>query len=285
MRTLRTLAEQPVGLVIGFAIASILFLAAFTLALTTGRVLATHDATGNVHACINPLTGQARIMLPDLPPSCTPAEQLVEWPGSSTFGDLEARVQALEDQVPDCMASEGVDAVFEGCNLHVRNGMGSTDSINGDGNLIVGYNEDFMLTEDRSGSHNLVVGPNHTYSSHSGLVAGISNNITAAFASVSGGNSNTASGMASSVSGGNRNEASGMHSSVSSGLLNSASGEQSSVSGGRDNDASGNHSSVSGGEDNQASGVSSSVSGGFDRETDSMDSTHDWRGGNLIEDS
>jgi hypothetical protein len=43
-------------------------------------------------------------------------------------------------------------------NVHVRNGLGETATTNATGNLIVGYNEDFLGDEDRSGSHNLVVG-------------------------------------------------------------------------------------------------------------------------------
>lgn len=48
-------------------------------------------------------------------------------------------------------------------NLQVINGEGATaDTANGLGNLIVGYNEDTDVPSDRSGSHNLVVGEDHT---------------------------------------------------------------------------------------------------------------------------
>ncbi len=33
---------------------------------------------------------------------------------------------------------DGVDLVSEGCNVHIRNGDGATDSTNGVGNLVVG---------------------------------------------------------------------------------------------------------------------------------------------------
>src|SRR5207253_11308856 len=62
---------------------------------------------------------------------------------------------------------------------------------------------------DRSGSHNVVVGDEHTYSSFGGLVAGSHNSITGRFASVTGGGFNTASGDHSSVSAGGFNSASG----------------------------------------------------------------------------
>ncbi len=104
------------------------------------------------------------------------------------------------------------DVVFEGCNVHVRNSLGRTDRTNGVGNLIVGYNEDDVLftpdsedgdfgTNDRSGSHNVVIGPEHAYSSYGGLVAGIRNTISGSWASVSGGGYHKASGLQSSVSG------------------------------------------------------------------------------------
>ncbi len=53
---------------------------------------------------------------------------------------------------------DGTDLVVEGCNLVVRNGMGSTSTTNGTGNLVVGYDE-VTRWDDKSGSHNVVVGP------------------------------------------------------------------------------------------------------------------------------
>ena len=100
------------------------------------------------------------------------------------------------------------DFYFEGCNVHVRNGAGQTDSLNGFGNLIVGYNEDKSVSppspKDRTGSHNLVVGRDHTYSSYGGFVAGENNSIEGRYASVSGGLRNSAIGSNSSVGGGGR---------------------------------------------------------------------------------
>ncbi len=49
------------------------------------------------------------------------------------------------------------DFYFNGCNVHVLNGAGQTDSLNGFGNLIIGYNEDVTTSpsypKDRTGSH------------------------------------------------------------------------------------------------------------------------------------
>ena len=91
-----------------------------------------------------------------------------------------------------CLRREGNDVIFEGCNVHVRSGAGATGAaVNGLGNLIVGYNE-AQPADIRTGSHNLVVGPFHTYSSHGGLVAGLDNAITGPNTTVSSGSSTAA---------------------------------------------------------------------------------------------
>ncbi len=168
----------------------------------------------------------------------------------------------------------GTDFYFEAVNVNVRSGQGNTwgstgtadasDTPNGLGNLIVGYNElPFSIPETaHTGSHNLVVGPHHRYTSFGGLVAGRQNTSSNIWASVSGGYANTAAGASTSICGGIDNLASGTFSSVSGGSSNVASGLFSSVSGGISNIASGGYSSVSGGGSNQASATVSSVSGG-----------------------
>jgi hypothetical protein len=147
--------------------------------------------------------------------------------------------------------------IFEGVNVHVRSGSGAThdfcdpllepdfpncESLTGLGNLIIGYNEQAGIgpprpRETRTGSHNLVIGQFHTYSSFGGFVAGVINAVTAEHASVCGGINNHASGRGSSVSGGHRNHATGSSASVSGGNRNVASGEGASVSGGEEREA------------------------------------------------
>ena len=137
--------------------------------------------------------------------------------------------------------------LISGANLQVVSGEGSTDApVNGTGNIIIGYDEEAFSGSYKSGSHNLVVGDAHTYSSYGGIVVGYNNSITGYYSSVSGGASNTASGYYSSVSGGELNSASGYYSSVSGRGTNTAAGEGSSVSGGVSNNASGDWSSASG---------------------------------------
>ena len=173
--------------------------------------------------------------------------------GNGVFSALEARVSALEARMT---AVESVNATqsaqiaalqaqtqflsvangemfVTGTNLHIVNGFGATSQVNGKGNLIVGYNQlRNDGTDDRSGSHNLIVGDFNNYSSFGGLIAGFNNNITGVYSTVSGGNGNTASGSSSSVSGGKLNTASFHWCSVSGGESNTASQLGSSISGG-----------------------------------------------------
>ena len=136
---------------------------------------------------------------------------------------------------------------FSGVNVQVVNGAGKTKELNGLGNLIVGYQETRESGNDRSGSHNLVVGARNNYSINSGQVVGFHNAISGELSTVSGGTENTASEGWSTVSGGGGNTASAIQATVSGGWKNTASGSQSTVSGGRGNTASKSWSTVSGG--------------------------------------
>lgn len=171
------------------------------------------------------------------------------------LSDVEAKTQYV--------SVSGTEMFITGANLHIVNGTGATNTTNGLGNLIVGYNATGRSDGDvRTGSHNIIAGDLNNYSSYGGLVVGILNTISGQFACVSGGLLNTASGNYSSVSGGGNNKASGNQSSVSGGLLNTAGGANASVSGGQLNSASAGGSSVSGGLSNAATGSNASVSGG-----------------------
>ena len=96
----------------------------------------------------------------------------------------------------------GPHVIFHHANVHVESGAAPT-ALPGLGNLIVGYNE--MPTAQgwsRAGSHNLIVGPSHSYAATSGAVFGISNTIAAEHATILGGNQNRAGGASSSILGG-----------------------------------------------------------------------------------
>jgi hypothetical protein len=150
-------------------------------------------------------------------------QTLLPGPGvakSPTVEDLLVRVAALEAKLacvtttPTTIAStDGWDVVFERCNVYIQNGADTTGgfgNINGFGNLIIGYNRDRFPPDPpapRGGSHNLVVGDQHSYSAWGGIVGGFNNTISGPEASVTGGHQNTASGQGASVSGGLSNRA------------------------------------------------------------------------------
>lgn len=146
---------------------------------------------------------------------------------------LGTQVTALNDKTQYVSVS-GTDMIITGANLHIRSGSGATNgdpsnpstpigTVNGLGNLIIGYNESAgTLGDERGGSHNLVIGIFHDYTSFGGMVVGRASHITAPYASVSGGANNTASSFYSSVSGGYGNTASGNFSSVSGGYVRTA---------------------------------------------------------------
>jgi hypothetical protein len=206
-------------------------------------------------------------------------------PGDEDGKGLAQRVRALERKLEHVLSEvspEGFpELVISGANLRIVNGLGGTETTNGLGNVIVGYNEPRSPSDapdTRTGSHVIVVGRENNYSQFGGIVVGRLNEISGAFAtvigaaslasgagsSVTGGISNSATGSNSTVTGGTTNNASGDFASVSGGAFNTASAFESSVSGGVGNTASGSQSSISGGNGNTASDSGSSVSGGLE---------------------
>lgn len=153
-----------------------------------------------------------------------------------------------QEAVLDVLRVSSGRLIVSGVDLQIVNGRGRTNTTNGRGNLILGYNENAAVA--RSGSHNLVVGRFHGYSSYGGVVVGENNSISAPFASVLGGQNNAASGVGSSVAGGRGNEASGDAATVTSGEDNRAEGLLSAVHGGEGNRAVDTWNTVSGGRGN-----------------------------------
>ena len=182
-----------------------------------------------------------------------------------TLASLNTRLTAVENKTAPLAYNAATKLLsVTGANVMIIDGTGSTESTSGLGNLQVGYNalRGDGEVDDRTGSHNLILGDLNNYSNSGGLVAGLYNTISGRYASVSGGSDNTASGETASVSGGASNIASGFFTSVSGGSQNSASGNRASVSGGSRNSATGDIASISGGAANLASGAVSSISGG-----------------------
>src|SRR5262249_27254728 len=105
---------------------------------------------------------------------------------SSEYRGIRKRLAALEYKLQ--YISGGInEVIITGANLRIVNGLGETDTTNGLGNLIVGYNESrlgFRGPDDRTGSHNVVVGEGLNFSSFGGLVIGQFNEISGEFATV-----------------------------------------------------------------------------------------------------
>jgi hypothetical protein len=107
------------------------------------------------------------------------------------FGDEQSDIEALKARIAILEAKlvymsiesgtvnglSGPHVIFTGANVHIRSGSDSTDdngALKGLGNLIVGYNEERSSINDRTGSHNIVVGAKNNFSSYGGLVVGYS---------------------------------------------------------------------------------------------------------------
>ncbi|MCP4129637.1 MAG: hypothetical protein GY754_01355 [bacterium] len=242
------------------------------------------------------LTGGSAISISSLDESIKNLEDYVGNLAPGTAGTLAFRTNSLEENIstvsisdlnavttrlnaafPEANVSKNGSTIqFSSVNVQIVNGSGSTTgTVNGLGNLIVGYNESrgscsndcgsscYFCYNDRSGSHNIVTGANNNYTSYGGFVAGLNNNLTGAYASVSGGRFNAAEEWCSSVSAGLYNRARGAYAGLSGGRYNLAKGEYSSVSGGWYNSAIGDYSSISGGRENKATGDVASVSAGY----------------------
>jgi len=241
---------------------------------------------------------------------------------AATIASLQQQIEALSTRVSSAEAGRvvaldefvrverteinglsGPHLIIEGANLHIRSGAGTTNEasfaaglpgdagLTGLGNLIVGYNEASLpgsgpgLPPARTGSHNVVIGWRHSYSSVGSLVAGEANFAEGSFTTIAGGTGNRAISPYAVVVGGTQNSAGTTPNSADRGAVvvggvrniarafgatilggrdNVAEGASSTVSGGTTNLAAGSTSSVCGGAANEARGVSSSVSGGFD---------------------
>lgn len=221
---------------------------------------------------------------------------------------LKARVTTLEaNNIAGLSSVLSYDAntknvLFSGVNVQIVNGLNDTRALNGKGNLIIGYNEvwtnprtsycsngSFKTQSEcvspyvwginqRSGSHNLILGSSNDYTMWGSIITGVENTannfesfilggwgnvVSASGGGILSGSGNIASGPNSTIVGGWNHSTSGLFSTITGGSHNTSSSDGSSVLGGFNNSASGKHSTITGGSDNTSSANASSVTGGF----------------------
>jgi hypothetical protein len=178
----------------------------------------------------------------------------------SQVSGLIARIGALESTLskvsydPDGTNSNGKPTLtITGANLQLLSGSGNTAAApNGTGNLIVGYDEN---AGDQTGSHNILLGYGHRFTSYGGLIGGQNNALDGPLGAVLGlANTVQAGGVRASITGGNGNTVLAENASVSGGAVNYVSGRNSSIVGGDRGTVSGQSSSILGGWSNTVSG-------------------------------
>jgi len=183
----------------------------------------------------------------------------------ATLKSTLAGVTATLHGVTRVKDANGYDTLkISGVNVQIVNGSGSEDTLNGVGNLILGYDDNYLSPKPRTGSHNLIVGDYNSWTSYGAIVAGTGDLGAGPYASVLGGEANIATGTSSVIVSGVDNDipTAGPGAAVLSGWGNTASAPQAATAGGADNTASGWYSSVTGGENNVASGNYAWVGGG-----------------------
>lgn len=195
------------------------------------------------------------------------------------------------------LAIELADLTVEGGNVQIRNasaytsgGAGTTDSTpDGTGNLIVGWNES-VGGEVRTGSHNVILGVQHSYTSYGALITGEGNSASGSWAVLLGGSSNSVASAGGVSIGGQQNE---IFSSATGGVSvggqtgdvvngdavlvggvgNTASGIASVVVAGQQGTAAGDYSLAGGGTLATSSGQSAAVIGGYNVTVGGADAT------------
>jgi hypothetical protein len=233
---------------------SVLVLALIVLACS-GQAQA---ASGSYKLCS---TGPGNpIVSPGKGGKCAHGQHALALARAAQVDSLKRRVGALEATLAGVSRS-GQTLRLSGLNLQLVSGSGSTSGpVNGRGNLIIGYGE-HRAADHQTGSHNLVLGVNQSFTAYGGVVGGYQNTLSGRYGAVFG-IYNTADGPASTVAGGPQNGATGFASAVAGGYSSTASGDFAAVAGGASNTASGNESAVAGGASNAASGLYSAVAGG-----------------------
>lgn len=188
---------------------------------------------------------------------------------------------------------KGPHIIFEGVNVHVRDGSGVTEgewgwdeaagmnrnAQTGYGNLVIGYNElnlnsplngQYPTPLDRSGTHNFIMGQQHRYRASSNILHGwkclMNESNSAAIAS----NASTLNGSYAATLSGMFHELN-VNSAIIGGRNGVTSGYESVIIGGDSNTAGASNSVITGGMSNTTNGSRSSISGGNSITVDTED--------------
>ena len=238
--------------------------------------------------------------------AAAPASSLAQ--SRPSIADLQAQIATMQaalatDTVPGLASYLSVDATnpaqpavrVSGANLHVVNGLGATATINGVGNLIIGYDrprpagsgDDFFTCSRRwqrfqagclgtggvwalnhkTGSHNLIVGDDHNYAVWGSILSGYRNHAGADGTVLMGGSFNWAAGDQDSIFGGSSNVVEGYNSVVAGGFSNRMLlGSYSGIYGGSDNTVYSHYSVVLGGYGNLSQGHTTTITGGLNND-------------------
>ena len=145
--------------------------------------------------------------------------------------------------------------LFSGANVQVVNGAGASmvdDNLNGLGNLIIGYNVARFtwsaeeVESQRTGAHNLVMGPYNAYTNHYGIVHGFWNEAQGRYAVTVAGQHNEVNGEGAVAIAGDSNIVDGEGSAAVGGDDILVFGERATSSGGANNRIYGDRSAMIG---------------------------------------
>jgi hypothetical protein len=162
--------------------------------------------------------------------ACETGYNAIALPGATELAALDEIMPHVKYEAAGVGGKPTIE--FSGVNVQVVDGAGETDTTNGEGNLVIGYDENYEK-HSQTGSHNLILGFEQTFTSFGGIVGGYDNTITGPYASVTGGSANIASEDYASVGGGYKNTASGEYAVIAGGRENKASGNFSALLGGK----------------------------------------------------
>jgi hypothetical protein len=203
------------------------------------------QAVAALNVCVGGPTSS--VTIPNKAGTCPTGKKLTQLALESEVTALQGQVAALQTTLSKVSYKpSGLDGQptleISGANVQIDNGTGNTFStMNGLGNLFIGYDDG---PGSQTGSHNLVLGFNQSFTSYGSVIGGFLNTVTSPSAGVFG-VSNTVGSRGSLVAGGS-NTLTG-DGDVVFGSSNSTDGVVTSVLGGQNNTVHGAFTSLLGG--------------------------------------